>query len=73
MDRQEILKKAKAKLPDVYKWEMDMIAIPVVKDLPLVVNNETLPKKSGYYEVRFEKILDLNSKVIWRLIDIYDN
>lgn len=73
MNREEILKQAQAKLPDVNKWEMPIIAIPVMKDLPLVVNDELTPKTSPYYEVRYEKRIDLNDKVIWRLIDVYEH
>ena len=73
MDREEILKQAQAKLPDVNKWEMPIIAIPVMKDLPFVVNAEIAPTTSPYYEVRYEKIFsDKAGKVIWRLIDVYN-
>lgn len=71
MDREEILKQAQAKLPDVNKWELPIIAIPVMKDLPFIVNDEIAPKTNPYYEVRYEKRLDINDKVIWRLIDVY--
>jgi hypothetical protein len=73
MDKEEILKQAEAKLPDVNKWEMTIISIPVIKDLPLFVNDEIAPKTSSYYDVRYEKRIDINHKVIWRLIDIYEH
>jgi len=34
---------------------MPIVAIPVIKDLPFVVNDEILLKTSPYYEVRYEK------------------
>jgi hypothetical protein len=33
--------------------------------------NDYLPKESSFYEVRYEKIIDGNGKVIWQLKGIY--
>jgi len=72
MDREEILKQAQSKLPDANQWGMPIVAIHIIKDLPLVVNDEIMPKSSSYYEVRYEKRIDLNYHGIWRLIGIYE-
>lgn len=71
MDREEILRQAQDRLPDVDKWDMPIIAIPISKKLPLFVNNDHLQKESSFYEVRYEKRIDENNKVIWRLMGIY--
>jgi len=42
MDREEILKQAQSKLPDANQWGMPIVAIHIIKDLPLVVNDEII-------------------------------
>jgi hypothetical protein len=71
VDRDKILVQAKAKLPNVDKWEIPFITIPIFKPVKLIVDNDYLPKESSFYEVRYEKIIDGNGKVIWQLKGIY--
>lgn len=71
MDRKETLRQTQAKLPDVDKWEMLMVSIPVIENLPIVINDEILPTTTHSYEVRYEKMFsDKLGKVIWRFVGI---
>jgi hypothetical protein len=44
MDRDKILVQAKAKLPNVDKWEIPFITIPIFKPVKLIVDNDYLKK-----------------------------
>lgn len=70
MNKDEILKQAQAKLPNINECKLEKIIIPIQKPLPLLVNNETLPKpKSNRYEVYFEKYYRfVGDKATWRHI-----
>jgi hypothetical protein len=70
MNKDEILKQAKAKLPYISRCNLEKIIIFIQKPLPLLINNNVLPKsKSLGYEVYFEKHLRfVGDKAVWRQI-----
>jgi len=72
MDREEILKQAQAKLPNINECNLEKIIIPIVKPINNQIIDNVLPKpNSNTYEVYFEKYYRfVGDKATWRFMMI---
>lgn len=70
MNQSEILNISNSNLPDINEWEFPVIAIPVHKDIPLTVKNDSYPVSKNHYEVRYRKAIDNDGNLFWEFMDI---
>lgn len=70
MENQDIINKARLKLPDIIDCKYHSVVVPIFKPVPIEINKSHLPdKKSSMYEVYFEKYCRyVGDTEVWRYV-----
>ncbi len=68
MDKLEIDRKARERLPNIEDIDVLRVVVPVAKELNIVVAEDKLvPELYGYYEVTYLKRRNTNNIQFWEL------